>query len=688
MATQTTPYDVVIWLYDLSNGLAKSMSAAFLGKQIDYIPHSGVVVYGTEYFFGGGIAADRPGSTQAGAPVKKYTLGKTTKTQAEFHAWLQSVGDQFTMQTYNILSHNCNNFAAACTSFLLGDSDAKPFPQEILDIPKVVLATPMGQMFKPMFESMGPNAQGGASFVPQATQHLALPTPIHNNPPKVTVKPPTTTPTQGNVLGGALDYKKKFPFEDHRITSLSTLSELPYHALTQVPVAFPPISHDAAQVTKMFSLVKASYQFPGLKDHFGTDAVKNAQSQLATVVTNLTQHLKSHTITPTPDAAEAHGPIKPEDYIKALLALQIIATPYETNSLIGVLGLYNILFSQLLMTMLLHSQQTPQKVANNNDNDDNDGDQNQNQNPHSTRVVESTSELQHICKDLIIHKTDQHEQTSHFDNFVNHLVNRYQTDIIPKILPAADSTAPKTAPTVLKLMRQGFEQFFFMVLQLSLTPLSQLAVIKLANGLIDENWSILFNKDNKANADPHRESLLLLGLELVTYHLATIKTDYSTRPPSFTPTRTIRAGIDAHNNNEYVVDNGKQREELFDYITDSFVTSVLKLQEVFSTDTVTDISNVESITTTNPILIQNIKFVNLLIFIVSSIANGTLDHCELLLSLDFDPFTTMHQWYRIIINSVKCAADQKDVSEELVQNSIKLLEDFDAIIVLGNRQRF
>jgi len=45
----------VLHLYDLSMGMARSLSAAIVGTQIDLIPHTGIVVYGNEYFYGGGI---------------------------------------------------------------------------------------------------------------------------------------------------------------------------------------------------------------------------------------------------------------------------------------------------------------------------------------------------------------------------------------------------------------------------------------------------------------------------------------------------------------------------------------------------------------------------------------------------------------------------------------------------------
>jgi hypothetical protein len=53
-------YKVDLYLYDLSNGMARTMSPLLLGKQIDAIYHSGLVVYGIEYFFGGGICRGYP----------------------------------------------------------------------------------------------------------------------------------------------------------------------------------------------------------------------------------------------------------------------------------------------------------------------------------------------------------------------------------------------------------------------------------------------------------------------------------------------------------------------------------------------------------------------------------------------------------------------------------------------------
>lgn len=63
-------YKVTLHIYDLSQGLAKQMSQAIVGKQIDGIWHTGIVIYGKEFYFGGGISYDAPAQTPFG---KSYT---------------------------------------------------------------------------------------------------------------------------------------------------------------------------------------------------------------------------------------------------------------------------------------------------------------------------------------------------------------------------------------------------------------------------------------------------------------------------------------------------------------------------------------------------------------------------------------------------------------------------------------
>lgn len=50
--------------------MAKQFSPIFLGKMIDAIWHTGLVVYGKEYYFGGGICAGTPKTTVYGYPIE------------------------------------------------------------------------------------------------------------------------------------------------------------------------------------------------------------------------------------------------------------------------------------------------------------------------------------------------------------------------------------------------------------------------------------------------------------------------------------------------------------------------------------------------------------------------------------------------------------------------------------------
>ena len=60
----------------------------FLGKQIDAIYHTGLIAYGKEYYFGGGICQGVPGQTPYGNPSKREELGNTEITQETFEEYL------------------------------------------------------------------------------------------------------------------------------------------------------------------------------------------------------------------------------------------------------------------------------------------------------------------------------------------------------------------------------------------------------------------------------------------------------------------------------------------------------------------------------------------------------------------------------------------------------------------------
>ena len=152
-------YKVIVYQYDLTNGMAKAMSRGLIGKQVDGVWHTGVCVFGKEYYYGGGICVGKPKKTPYGYPVKELDFGYTTKTEADLKAYIKSINNQFTMNTYNILNHNCNHFTDAALYFLVG----KHLPDSILKQHEELLNTPMGQMVRPLLEGM---SQGNNAFLP------------------------------------------------------------------------------------------------------------------------------------------------------------------------------------------------------------------------------------------------------------------------------------------------------------------------------------------------------------------------------------------------------------------------------------------------------------------------------------------------------------------------------------------
>lgn len=159
MESNDPKYTVTIHVYDLSQGMARSMSQMFLGKQIDGIWHTGIVVYNQEYYFGGGICAGPPSQTPYGYPTKVENIGFTQIPQDVFHEFLQSISSKFSLSTYDLFKNNCNNFTEECCQFLTGES----IPSYITGLPAEVLNTPLGRMIEPMITNIQNQMINGAN---------------------------------------------------------------------------------------------------------------------------------------------------------------------------------------------------------------------------------------------------------------------------------------------------------------------------------------------------------------------------------------------------------------------------------------------------------------------------------------------------------------------------------------------
>ncbi|XP_061367177.1 uncharacterized protein LOC133310289 [Gastrolobium bilobum] len=148
-------------VYDLSQGLARQLSTSFLGKAIEGIWHTGIVVYGNEYYFGGGIQHCRSGSTPYGTPLRVVDLGVTHVPKDVFEMYLQEISPRYTAESYSLLTHNCNNFTNEVAQFLVGAT----IPEYILQLPNEVMSSPMGALILPMIQNLETTLKSGG--VPQ-----------------------------------------------------------------------------------------------------------------------------------------------------------------------------------------------------------------------------------------------------------------------------------------------------------------------------------------------------------------------------------------------------------------------------------------------------------------------------------------------------------------------------------------
>lgn len=251
--------EVQLNVYDLSQGMARQMSPMLLGKQIDGIWHTGVVAFGTEYYFGGGICADAPGTTPYGMPVETVQLGNTSKTQGEFLAFLASVSSKFSMQTYHLLDNNCNNFSDACAKFLLGNE--KGIPEYIIDLPRQALDSPLGPMIRPMLDNMqGVIRDQSAGHEVQLGSSSSMPS---SPAPSTSARSGAASSTEKSAIASAVAAPPRLHERANRAAILQKLRELD-PAFPEPTDALPEPENDVATLLLAVKRLPAQAVFPAL----------------------------------------------------------------------------------------------------------------------------------------------------------------------------------------------------------------------------------------------------------------------------------------------------------------------------------------------------------------------------------------------------------------------------------------
>ncbi|KAJ7459714.1 PUL domain-containing protein [Mycena latifolia] len=168
---------VQLYIYDLSNGLAKQLSAQLTGRQIDGIWHTSIVVFGKEVFYGQGINTTAPGRSHHGQPLQIVDLGETAIDEETWEEYLEDMRDHYTadkvrptrlsdvrrVKPPRLVDFNCNSFTNDCAGFLTGGS----IPAFVRDLPTDFLSTPFGAALRPTIDSMyRPPAPGAPVAAP------------------------------------------------------------------------------------------------------------------------------------------------------------------------------------------------------------------------------------------------------------------------------------------------------------------------------------------------------------------------------------------------------------------------------------------------------------------------------------------------------------------------------------------
>jgi len=157
--------EVTLNWYDVSHGYAQWIPPAILGGQhFEGVWHTGVVVFGKEYWYGGKVLASEPGKAPfPPGPVKQTRLGMTLRTREEFEDFLRfEMAPRYTRERYDVLRHNCNNFADEVVAFLIQGcripSEARLQPETVMSAPLLHAVRPYLNQWLGGFDAQGCDA--------------------------------------------------------------------------------------------------------------------------------------------------------------------------------------------------------------------------------------------------------------------------------------------------------------------------------------------------------------------------------------------------------------------------------------------------------------------------------------------------------------------------------------------------
>ena len=119
----TFMYDVILRVYDVSQGVARRWSRLVLGEFLEAVYHTGVLYRGREYYYCGSIQRSRPEEVTkiyALDFLRSVHLGRSEMAVRDLENMLHSKRHLYTPETYDIAKWNCNHFSDRAVRYLMG----------------------------------------------------------------------------------------------------------------------------------------------------------------------------------------------------------------------------------------------------------------------------------------------------------------------------------------------------------------------------------------------------------------------------------------------------------------------------------------------------------------------------------------------------------------------------------------
>lgn len=245
--------EVQLYVYDLTRGMARTISASLLGIHLDAVYHTSLVFNGVEYFFGRGIHMVRPpGSTHHGRPMELLPMGTTHLPMDTILEYLDSLREVYSPESYDLFAHNCNNFTNDFGMFLVG----KGIPDHITNLPRRVLDTPIGQMLKSQIDASMREITQAPVLQPSKPQSTAMNGTYvgsrQNSAVNATARSKATPLQKTLTYGSVINVTERNTLDKHLKSASDTAATIFFTSSTCAPckIAYPMFDQLADQYSQ------------------------------------------------------------------------------------------------------------------------------------------------------------------------------------------------------------------------------------------------------------------------------------------------------------------------------------------------------------------------------------------------------------------------------------------------------